>query len=249
MSIDVARTHTYTEVDVAVDGGTLHAGVWEPRAAADGVPTVLAIHGITATHRAWDWVAPDLAGVRVVAPDLRGRGRSNGLPGPFGMARHADDVAALADQVGARGVVVTGHSMGGFVAVVLAHRHPAGPLARPGRRRPAARPARRPGPRRRHDRGPRPGCRPPGHELSGPGGLPGVLAPAPGVRHLLGRAAREVLRLRPRAGRRRLPLLRPAGGHDRRPARAVHRGVLAAGAVRARGADLVPAGPVRPHGR
>lgn len=124
MSIDVARTHTYTEVDVAVDGGTLHAGVWEPLAAADGVPTVLAIHGITATHRAWDWVAPDLAGVRVVAPDLRGRGRSNGLPGPFGMARHADDVAALADQVGARGVVVAGHSMGGFVAVVLAHRHP-----------------------------------------------------------------------------------------------------------------------------
>ncbi|MFD1506253.1 alpha/beta hydrolase [Georgenia yuyongxinii] len=140
MSIDSApRTHTYTELDVAVDGGMLHAGVWEPRGAhdesraatdgepgapSDGVPTVLAIHGITATHRAWDWVAPALAGTRVVAPDLRGRGRSNTLTGPFGMARHADDVAALARDVGARQVVVAGHSMGAFVAVVLAHRHP-----------------------------------------------------------------------------------------------------------------------------
>lgn len=123
MSTSLAA-HTYSEVDVAVDGGTLHAGMWEPSGGAADAPTVLAVHGITATHRAWGWVAPALPGVRVVAPDLRGRGRSNALPGPYGMARHADDVAALAGHLGLGDVVVAGHSMGGFVAVVLAHRHP-----------------------------------------------------------------------------------------------------------------------------
>jgi pimeloyl-ACP methyl ester carboxylesterase len=124
MRTSLAGTHTYSEVDVAVDGGTLHAGVWEPHGVAAEAATILAIHGITATHRAWDWVASALPAVRVVAPDLRGRGRSNTLPGPYGMARHADDVAALTRHLGITDAVVAGHSMGGFVAVVLAHRHP-----------------------------------------------------------------------------------------------------------------------------
>lgn len=117
-------THTYSEIDVAADGGTLHAGVWDPVGAPAEAPTVVAIHGITSTHRAWDLLPASLPGVRVVAPDLRGRGRSNGLGGPFGMARHADDVAALLRAVGGAPAVVVGHSMGGFVSVVLAHRHP-----------------------------------------------------------------------------------------------------------------------------
>ncbi|RPF22569.1 alpha/beta fold hydrolase [Myceligenerans xiligouense] len=143
-SPDRASTHTYETTDVPVDGGMLRVGVWDPiRQDPVAVPTVLAIHGITASHRAWAAVAEALPGVRVVAPDLRGRGRSNGLPGPYGMARHADDVAAVvralgeapassASEAGAvpadRGaggpVTVVGHSMGGFVGVVLAHRHP-----------------------------------------------------------------------------------------------------------------------------
>lgn len=118
-----ARSHTYEEVDVAVDGGTLRAGVWEPVAPAGPVPTVLAVHGITATHRTWTYLTDALPGTRVIAPDLRGRGRSNALPGPFGMARHADDLAALLGELAAGPVVVVGHSMGGFVSMVLAHRH------------------------------------------------------------------------------------------------------------------------------
>ncbi|MPV36404.1 alpha/beta fold hydrolase [Georgenia subflava] len=119
-------TLTYSQLDVAVDGGLLHAGVWEPAAVADDatVPTVLAVHGITATHQAWNFLPPALPGVRVVAPDLRGRGRSNALAGPYGMGRHADDLAALLRQTSAGPVVVVGHSMGGFASVVLAHRHP-----------------------------------------------------------------------------------------------------------------------------
>ena len=58
------------------------------------------MHGITASHRAWPAVVAALPGVRVVAPDLRGRGRSNSLPGPYGMGAHADDLAAVLDALG-----------------------------------------------------------------------------------------------------------------------------------------------------
>lgn len=112
----------YRAADVPVPGGDLRVGVWGPDDA--GTPSVLAIHGVTASHRAWGLVAAALPGIRVIAPDLRGRGRSNALPGPYGMPVHADDLAAVLEHFGTGPVVVVGHSMGAFVALVLAHRHP-----------------------------------------------------------------------------------------------------------------------------
>ena len=107
-------------IDVPVEGGTLAAYRWS----GDG-PLVLAAHGITSNHRSWGLVAEALGGeATLVAPDLRGRGRSNELPGPYTVARHADDCAALLDHLGAADAVVAGHSMGGFVATALATRHP-----------------------------------------------------------------------------------------------------------------------------
>ena len=110
----------YRTTTVPVRGGELAVGVWGP----DTAPTVLAIHGITASHRAWallGCLAPEL---RIIAPDLRGRGRSNSLPGPWGMPAHADDAAEVLDAFGVERCVVLGHSMGGFVAATLAARHP-----------------------------------------------------------------------------------------------------------------------------
>jgi pimeloyl-ACP methyl ester carboxylesterase len=108
-------------IDVPVAGGTLAAYRW----AGDG-PVVLAAHGITSNHRAWGLVAEALGGdATLVAPDLRGRGRSNGLPGPYTIAQHADDCAAVLDRLDSDAAVVAGHSMGGFVATALATRHPA----------------------------------------------------------------------------------------------------------------------------
>jgi pimeloyl-ACP methyl ester carboxylesterase len=119
--------HTYQAVDVPVRGGDLRVGLWEPAvgSADDASPaTVVVIHGVTASHRAWVTVAQMLPGERIVAPDLRGRGRSNRLPGPYGLAQHADDVAATLDFLGIASAVVVGHSMGGFVATALNARHP-----------------------------------------------------------------------------------------------------------------------------
>jgi pimeloyl-ACP methyl ester carboxylesterase len=105
---------------VAVDGGELAVTRW-----GDGGPAVIAAHGITASHQAWSAVAEQVAGeLTLYAPDLRGRGDSAQLPGPYGMARHAHDLEAVLDDAGVDRAVVAGHSMGGFVAAAFANLHP-----------------------------------------------------------------------------------------------------------------------------
>jgi pimeloyl-ACP methyl ester carboxylesterase len=110
------------ELRVPVSGGSLAGGVWNP-AARDAAP-VLAIHGITATHLSWVLVAGRLPGVRLIAPDLRGRGRSGQLPPPWGIRDHADDMVRVLDALEVDRAVVAGHSMGAFVAVRTADQHP-----------------------------------------------------------------------------------------------------------------------------
>ena len=107
------------EFDVPVAGGDLRVVAW-----GDG-PVVLAAHGITANALSWARVAELLDGrVRLVAPDLRGRARSSGLPGPYGMAAHAADLMAVADHLGLDRVPLVGHSMGGFVVATTAATYP-----------------------------------------------------------------------------------------------------------------------------
>ncbi len=113
---------TYAALRIPVPGGELVGGVWTPDGVPSG-PTVLAIHGITASHLSWPLVADRLA-VPLVAVDLRGRGRSNTLPGPFDLRVHARDMLAVLDHLGLDRVVVLGHSMGAFVAVCLAELAP-----------------------------------------------------------------------------------------------------------------------------
>jgi pimeloyl-ACP methyl ester carboxylesterase len=100
-----------------VRGGDLSVLHWP--AAAPGAPVAVLLHGITSNALVWSRVAAPLAGeVELFAPDLRGRAGSAGLPGPYGLAAHADDVAALLDRVGPATLV--GHSMGAFVAALAA---------------------------------------------------------------------------------------------------------------------------------
>ncbi|MBA2390972.1 MAG: alpha/beta fold hydrolase [Geodermatophilaceae bacterium] len=118
----------YDVFEVPVDGGVLAVGRWS---GGPDAPVVLAAHGITANHLAWAAVARALGGaVTLVAPDLRGRGRSNELPEPFGVSAHADDLVAVLDELGLARVALAGHSMGAFVATTAAAEHPErfGPL-------------------------------------------------------------------------------------------------------------------------
>jgi lipase len=105
-------------LDVPVAGGALHVA----RAGTpDAEPVVLAVHGVTGSLMAWRTVARELdERACLLAPDLRGRGRSRGLPGPYGLATHMADLTAVLDHVGAPSAVLVGHSMGAFLALRLA---------------------------------------------------------------------------------------------------------------------------------
>jgi len=96
-------------------------GRWD---AGPSAPVALAVHGITGSLMCWPPVAEQLGDVTLVAPDLRGRGESNRLPGPFGIATHARDLLALLDALELREVVAMGHSMGAYIAALLAVQAP-----------------------------------------------------------------------------------------------------------------------------
>jgi 3-oxoadipate enol-lactonase len=86
-----------------------------------GVPTVL-LHGFPLDHTMWLAQIAALAGrCRVLAPDLRGFGRSPlqkvSPTAGISMEQFADDVAEFLDAVGVREkVVLAGFSMGGYIA-------------------------------------------------------------------------------------------------------------------------------------
>ncbi|GAA4411211.1 hypothetical protein GCM10023148_03530 [Actinokineospora soli] len=106
-------------LDIPVDGGALRALRF-----GSGERVVVAAHGITASAMSFRAVARCLpAEWSLVSVDLRGRGGSAGLPGPFGMDRHAADLCAVAEYVGAP-VVLTGQSMGAYAALRAAASRP-----------------------------------------------------------------------------------------------------------------------------
>ena len=89
-----------------------------------GEPLVL-LHGATVTHSMWSAVIPTLAArFRVIAPDLRGHGRTNNPTGEFTYRLLADDIAAFIEALDLGPPNVCGWSDGGQVALELGMRYP-----------------------------------------------------------------------------------------------------------------------------
>jgi lipase len=112
--------------DVPVAGGSLYVARAGP-APADAEAVVLAVHGITASHVAWRAVVRALLeriDVCVLAPDLRGRGRSALLPPHERFDAHVDDLIAVLDRLGVERPLLAGHSMGAYVVARVAADHP-----------------------------------------------------------------------------------------------------------------------------
>ncbi|MCW8985499.1 MAG: alpha/beta hydrolase [Thermoanaerobaculales bacterium] len=88
-----------------------------------GDPLVL-LNGIAMTAVSWEVVARPLAEhYRVVRCDFRGQ-LMTPAPPPENVAEHADDVAALLDQLGIDSAHIIGTSFGGVVGTLMAARHP-----------------------------------------------------------------------------------------------------------------------------
>ena len=81
---------------------------------------MLVAHGVTNTGLRYRRLAEELlGGLRVMAPDLRGHGRSTWDP-PWGAERHVADLLATLDAAGVERATVVGHSFGGLLALHLA---------------------------------------------------------------------------------------------------------------------------------
>ena len=88
-------------------------------------PAVLMVHGLGGTSNFYQVQAQALADrFRVIRVDSAGAGRSPVADG-ISISSHADDLAALLDQLGVSDATVVGHSMGTLVVRTLAARHPA----------------------------------------------------------------------------------------------------------------------------
>lgn len=91
-----------------------------------GPPLVL-LHGWPETSATWRHVMGPLseAGYRVIAPDLRGLGKSRREATGYDKENQAEDLAHLLDALGCdRRVALVGHDIGGMVAFAFARRHP-----------------------------------------------------------------------------------------------------------------------------
>jgi pimeloyl-ACP methyl ester carboxylesterase len=93
--------------------------------ASDGPPLLL-VPGLTANSHAFDGlVAAGLSErLRVLVPDMRGRGSSDKPDSGYTMADHAADLVGMIHGLGLRRVIVGGHSFGGLLSLVMAARHP-----------------------------------------------------------------------------------------------------------------------------
>jgi pimeloyl-ACP methyl ester carboxylesterase len=94
--------------------------------AAGSGPALVLLHAFPLSRRMWQPQWEALAGgCRLLRFDYRGFGESPPTGGILTMERCADDAVGLLDHAGVSKAVVCGVSMGGYVALALARRHPA----------------------------------------------------------------------------------------------------------------------------
>jgi len=92
----------------------------------EGMP-VLLVHGFPLDHTMWGAQIDALAArYRVIAPDLRGFGQSDGTEATVTMEQFADDLDALLEELEvSEPIVLCGLSMGGYIALAFQRKYPA----------------------------------------------------------------------------------------------------------------------------
>ena len=91
------------------------------KSGGDGDDAVVLLHGFPLTNELWnEQIAALSPRHRVIAPDLRGMGKSSVVDGPYLMETLAGDVAAVLDALSIERATFVGHSLGGYVALAFA---------------------------------------------------------------------------------------------------------------------------------
>ena len=89
-----------------------------------GIPLML-IAGLGSDSQSWQPIIEELSRhCLVIAPDNRGTGRTRPQNARISIQQIADDCMKLAKHLGLSAVNLLAHSMGGFIALDLAIRHP-----------------------------------------------------------------------------------------------------------------------------
>ena len=89
-------------------------------ATAGSGDAVVLVHGFPFAHGIWNSQIERLAKDHfVIAPDLRGLGKSTGGGGPHLMETLAGDLAGVLDHLGVERANIVGHSLGGYVALAF----------------------------------------------------------------------------------------------------------------------------------
>lgn len=102
------------------DGVGIQLALWEGKK-----DNILCIHGLTANCRCWDGIISGLVPeFRVLAMDLRGRGLSDKPPKGYFVDQHVRDVYCLLENEGLERITLMGHSLGAYVSLAFAARHP-----------------------------------------------------------------------------------------------------------------------------
>jgi pimeloyl-ACP methyl ester carboxylesterase len=90
-----------------------------------GNQTILFLHGLANYAPVWKYQMAELSTTnRCIALDLPGNGYSSRGDFPYSMFFYAECVARFIENLKLQNVVLTGHSMGGQIAIIIALRYP-----------------------------------------------------------------------------------------------------------------------------
>src|SRR4051795_10332504 len=90
----------------------------------DGPPLILLHGGLGSGEMFGPALGRLAAGHQVIAVDLQGHGRTADIDRPIDVRLMGDDIAALIDHLGLDRPDVVGYSLGGWVGMQVAFRHP-----------------------------------------------------------------------------------------------------------------------------
>lgn len=116
---------TQAEIEITSKGIALPDNTVVHYLEAGQGPVLILVHGLGASSESWRPAMLHLAKrYHVIAPDLRGYGKSDKPRADYSVAYHASELNSFIDALGVKKTALAGNSMGGWIAALTALDHP-----------------------------------------------------------------------------------------------------------------------------